>query len=94
MRKGSYFVNTARPDIVRNDDLKLALRRGILAAAAIDVFDTEPPLDDELLTMKNVVVTPHIAGFTISSLDKIDETCTDNVMAALFDKGALKHRVV
>jgi D-3-phosphoglycerate dehydrogenase len=94
MRKGSYFVNTARPDVVKTDDLKLALRNGILAAAAIDVFDMEPPLDDELLAMKNVVVTPHIAGFTLSSLDKIDGTCTDNVMAALVNKGTLKHRVV
>jgi len=94
MRRGSYLVNTARPDVVKTDDLKLALRSGILAAAAIAVFDTEPPVDDGLLMMKNVLVTPHIAGFTISSLDKIDETCTDNVMAILLDKGPLKHRVV
>lgn len=94
MKRGSYFVNTARPDVVKTDDLKLALRRGILAAAAIDVFDTEPPLDIELLKMRNVLVTPHIAGFTISSLDRIDETCTDNVMAILLNEGSLKHRVV
>jgi D-3-phosphoglycerate dehydrogenase len=94
MKEGSYLVNTARPDVVKTEDLKLALRRGILAAAAIDVFDTEPPMDDELLNMGNALVTPHIAGFTLTSLDRIDGTCSENLMAVLLNKGTLRNRVV
>jgi D-3-phosphoglycerate dehydrogenase len=94
MKKGSYFVNTARPNVVKTNDLKLALKKGILAAAAIDVFDTEPPVDDELLRMKNVVVTPHIAGFTYTSLDSIDRTAADNVIAVLLNEGVPKNRIV
>lgn len=94
MKKDSYFVNTARPDVVKTNHLKLALKEGILAGAAIDVFDTEPTVDDELLRMKNVVLTPHIASFTYSSLDSIDRTAADNVIAVLLNEGAPKNRMV
>jgi D-3-phosphoglycerate dehydrogenase len=94
MKIGSCFVNTARPDVVKTNDLKLALKNGVLTAAATDVFDVEPPIDDELLRMRNVIVTPHIAGFTYTSLDSIDGTCADNVIAVLLNEGQPKNRIV
>jgi len=94
MKTGGCFVNTARPDVVKTNDLKLALKNGVLTAAAIDVFDVEPPIDDELLRMRNVIVTPHIAGFTYTSLDSIDGICADNVIAVLLNEGQPKNRIV
>jgi D-3-phosphoglycerate dehydrogenase len=63
MKRGAMLVNTARGGIVNEDDLADALRRGQLAAAALDVFETEPlPLDSPLLELDNLLLSPHLAG--------------------------------
>ena len=63
MKRGAILVNVARGGIVVEADLVQALRSGHLAAAAIDVFDPEPPPpDNPLLHMDQVIVTPHCAS--------------------------------
>ena len=65
MKESAYFVITARGGIVDETALADALKSGGLAAAGIDVFAVEPPpLDDPLVQLDNVILTPHTAGVT------------------------------
>ena len=62
MRKTAFLINTSRGDVVDQAALKQALRSGVIAGAAIDVYAVEPPNDLDFLRLPNLVCTPHIAG--------------------------------
>jgi len=69
MRPGSYLINASRGTVVDIDALAAALESGHLAGAAVDVFPTEPPSNDEpfvspLCKFDNVILTPHVGGST------------------------------
>ena len=62
MKSTSFVINTARGDLIKLNDLKSALQENIICGAAIDVYDHEPPADKELLSLDNLICTPHIGG--------------------------------
>ena len=63
MKRTGYFINTSRGPTVDEQALIRALQSGEIAGAALDVFEQEPtPVDNPLLKMENVIVTPHTAG--------------------------------
>jgi len=68
MKPGAVLINTARGGIVDEVALKIALIEGNLSAAAFDVFASEPPADQELLSLSNFMVTPHIGGSAIEAV--------------------------
>jgi phosphoglycerate dehydrogenase-like enzyme len=62
MKESGYFINCARGGLVVQEDLKAALKDGAIAGAAIDVFESEPSDDSELVNLPNLICTPHTGG--------------------------------
>jgi len=62
MKPNTYILNTARGGLIVEEDLKIALKEGVIAGAAIDSYLVEPPQDQELLSLPNLICTPHIGG--------------------------------
>ena len=75
------LVNVARGSIVDEPALVLALQEGRLGGAALDVFEDEPNVPQALLTMQNVVLTPHIASATNETRRAMGELMIDNLDA-------------
>ena len=80
MKKSAYLVNVARAPIVNREALYTALSNSKIAGAAFDVFWEEPPeSDDKFLKLDNFLLTPHIAGWTVDSVDAIARIIATNV---------------
>ena len=69
MKPTSYIINTSRSGVLVEDDLKFALKNGIISGAAIDVYVSEPPSDMELLSLPNLICTPHIGGNAVEAVE-------------------------
>ncbi|HEU5431670.1 MAG TPA: NAD(P)-dependent oxidoreductase, partial [Thermomicrobiales bacterium] len=86
LRKDAIFVNPARAELVDGPALRAALARRDFAGAVVDVFSPEPPTaDDPILTMDNVLLTPHIAGATREAARRGAEVVCRRVVAFLAD---------
>jgi phosphoglycerate dehydrogenase-like enzyme len=68
MKKNSILINCARGKLVDEIALKQSLVKGNIAGAALDVFSTEPPSDQELIELPNFIATPHIGGSSIDAI--------------------------
>ena len=62
MKNDAFLINSARGGIINEQDLKFALIENMIAGAAIDAYIEEPPTDKELLSLENLICTPHIGG--------------------------------
>jgi gluconate 2-dehydrogenase len=83
MKPSATLVNIARGGIVDDAALALALKNKQIAAAGLDVFEGEPALNAALLTVSNVVLTPHIASSTIQTRMAMAKLAADNLVAYL-----------
>lgn len=81
MPDGAIVVNTARGDIINDDDLIAALQSGKLSAAGLDVFANEPRLDPRYRTLENVFLMPHLGSATVQTRDAMGFCCLDNLDA-------------
>lgn len=81
MKSSAILINVARGPVVVAQDLADALNSGVIAAAGVDVFDKEPPLDlsEPLLNCKNCLVTPHVAFASAESMILRAEIVFDNL---------------
>lgn len=73
MKDGVYIINTARGTVIDEEALIKALDSNKIAGAGIDVFESEPNFSEELVSRKNVSVTPHIGASTKEAQDKIGD---------------------
>src|SRR5581483_1794669 len=87
MKKGVRLVNCARGELVNEADLSHGLKQGQVAAAALDVFAEEPPRNSPLVSLANVILTPHIGGSTHEAQEAV------GVQVAMQVKEYLKHGV-
>lgn len=84
MKPTAFLVNTSRGPVVDQEALIRALEGGKIAGAGLDVFEEEPiPLNDRLLKIGNVLVTPHIASATWETRRKMAMSCAESVKAFL-----------
>lgn len=84
VKDGAILINTSRGEIIDEDALIEALRSGKLMGAGLDVLSVEPPsLNNPLLKMENVVITPHIGGTTIEAFERGAESAIREVIRFL-----------
>jgi len=87
MKKTAFLVNTSRGKIVKEKELVSALKKKIIAGAALDVFYTEPINKSNPLTkMPNVVLSPHLGSSTVETRKKMTELTVKNLKLGLAGK--------
>jgi D-3-phosphoglycerate dehydrogenase len=85
--EGGYLINCARGGVVDEPDLAAAVEDGVLRGAAVDVFADEPvDPDNPLLSVENVVVTPHLGASTEAAQENVAVSAAEQVVAALSEQ--------
>ena len=96
IKRGTVLINTSRGEVVETEALIHGLETGIISAAGLDVLENElslrtdvegneeaARLNDKLIELSNVIVTPHIASNTKEAMDRIRQTTVDNIKSFL-----------
>ena len=80
MKPSSFVINTARAGVINQEDLKWALKNQIIAGAAVDVYEKEPPEDKELILLHNLINTPHIGGNSKEAVEAMGVSAINNIL--------------
>ncbi|MHB1162093.1 MAG: phosphoglycerate dehydrogenase [Chloroflexota bacterium] len=83
MKSTAHLVNTSRGRVIDEVALVAALTEGRIAGAALDVFETEPSRRPELLSLENVIPTPHMGASTVEALERMSLMAAEDVVLAL-----------
>ncbi len=81
MKPGAFLINSARGDVIDPQALITALKNGSIAGAGLDVYEGEPNVQEEFLSMENVVLLPHLGSATIETRVAMGMRALDNVKA-------------
>lgn len=88
MRPHAIIVNSARGQLIVEEDLAQALARGTIAGAALDVFHVEPlPEDNPLRHAPNTLLTPHAAWYSEAAIHKLQALVAEDIARALRGEG-------
>ncbi|MEM3341867.1 MAG: D-glycerate dehydrogenase, partial [Thermoplasmata archaeon] len=86
MKKTAYLINIARGTCVDEKALAKALKQGIIAGAALDVYEKEPAIDEEILTAPNTLLLPHIASASVETRTRMAIMCCSDMVNAFEGK--------
>lgn len=89
MKPTSFIINTSRGAVIKESDLATALKRKIIAGAALDVYEFEPQINPDLIKLSNTVLLPHIASASIETRSKMAEMAAKNIISVLNGKKPL-----
>jgi lactate dehydrogenase-like 2-hydroxyacid dehydrogenase len=81
MKPTAYLINTSRGPVVDEVALEVAVREGVIAGAALDVYEFEPKIAENLRSLENVILTPHIASASMEARNEMCEVVLKNVFA-------------
>ena len=93
MKPTAHLINTARGDVVDSQALIETLREKRIAGAGLDVYENEPQINPDFLTLENITLLPHLGSATIATRTAMGEKVLNN-LAAFFSGEALPDRVV
>jgi len=83
MKRSAYLINTSRGPVVDETALAWALKNRIISGAALDVYEEEPAVHRDLLTLENVVLAPHLGSATTETRTVMADLAVRNVIAVL-----------
>jgi glyoxylate reductase len=83
MKRTAYLINTARGPVVDEAALAWGLQQRLIAGAALDVYEKEPEVHPDLLSLENVMLIPHIASATTETRTAMADLAVSNVLAVL-----------
>jgi D-3-phosphoglycerate dehydrogenase len=83
MKKSAVIINTARGPVIDEKALAEALREDLIWGAGLDVYEREPQVTEELLSLSNVVLTPHLGSSTFETREKMGLMAADNILKAI-----------
>jgi D-3-phosphoglycerate dehydrogenase len=86
MKPTAYLINCARGGVVDENALCAVLKERKIAGAAVDVFETEPPKDSKLLTLDNIVFSPHVGANTKEAQTRAGTICAEQMLKVLQKK--------
>ena len=89
MKRSAYLINTSRGPVVDEKALAWALRMHLIAGAGLDVFEEEPKVEPELLTLENVMLVPHLGSGTVETRTAMADLAARNVAAVLSGQAPL-----
>ena len=83
MKRSAYLVNTSRGAVVDEAALAWALKNRIISGAGLDVYEHEPTVHPDLMTLENVVLVPHLGSATTETRTAMADLAVRNVVAVL-----------
>ena len=83
MKRTAYLINTSRGPVVDEAALAWALKNRLIAGAALDVYEREPIVHDELFALENVVLAPHLGSATSETRTAMADLAVRNIVAVL-----------
>ena len=89
MKRSAYLINTSRGPVVDEAALAWALKNGIISGAALDVYEEEPTVHPDLLTLENVVLTPHLGSAATETRTAMADLAVRNTIAVLTGQSPL-----